>query len=203
LRIVRANGIHLAVTAAGPQHGPALVLANSLGTDFRIFEALLPHLPPGLRIIRYDKRGHGLSETTPEPYAMADHVADLTCLLDALAVKSAIVLGLSIGGVIALGLALAAPDRVDGLILMDTASRIGGDEMWNARIAAVRATGLQGIADAIMERWFSPAFAATNQPDVDAHRRPGAISRGKSRFKIRRGFARLRLRRRWFVHMAG
>ena len=171
MRSVRANGVSLAVVETGPEHAPAIVFANSLGTDYRVFDALLHHLPPGLRIIRYDKRGHGLSEATPEPYAMDDHVSDLTGLLDALEVKSAIVLGLSVGGVIAQGFALAAPDRVRGLILMDTASRIGSDAMWNDRIAAVRAGGVEAIADAIMKRWFSPAFLADRPTDVAAYRR--------------------------------
>lgn len=171
MRVVRANGVHLAVSVTGPDASPTLVLANSLGTDYRVFDALLPFLPAGLRIIRYDKRGHGLSESPPSPYAIGDHVADLAGLFDVLGVRSAIVLGLSIGGIIAQGLAAAAPDLVRGLVLMDTASKIGSGAMWNARIAAVRENGIAGIADAIMERWFSPAFLASRPDGVAAYRR--------------------------------
>jgi len=171
LRTVVANGIRLAVAEAGPGDAPPLLFANSLGTDYRVFDALLPHLPPGLRIIRYDKRGHGLSEVAPEAYAMADLVGDVIALLDRLEVPSTIVLGLSIGVVIAQGLAATAPERVRGLILMDTAAKIGSDEMWNARIAAVRKGGVPAIADAIMERWFSPSFLADHPGDVAAFRR--------------------------------
>lgn len=58
MRAVRANGIHLAASVTGPGASPTLVLANSLGTDYRIFDALLPFLPAGHRVVRYDKRGH-------------------------------------------------------------------------------------------------------------------------------------------------
>ncbi len=171
MRTIRVNGVDLAFAEGGARDGPPLVFANSLGTDYRVFDALLPHLPSRLRTIRYDKRGHGLSSVPSPPYAMSDHVADLAALLDALGVGPAVVLGLSIGGVIAQGLAVREPDRVRGLILMDTASRIGSDEMWNARIATVRDAGLAGIADAMMERWFSPAFLAGDPVNVAGYRR--------------------------------
>lgn len=98
-----ANGIRLAVAEAGRRDAPPLLFATSLGTDYRVFDALLPHLLPRLRTIRSDKRGHGLSEATAERYAMADLVGDVIGLLDRLEVPSVIVLGLSIGGVIAQG----------------------------------------------------------------------------------------------------
>jgi 3-oxoadipate enol-lactonase len=170
MRMVKANGINLAVREDGAAHGPALVFSNSLGTDHRVFDALLPHLPPNLRIIRYDKRGHGLSDAPPSPYRMEDNVADLAGILDALKVRDAVVVGLSIGGVIVQGLAARRPDLVRGAVLMDTAHKIGSDEMWNTRIAAVKKDGLAGIADAIMERWFSPTFRASRPGDIALYR---------------------------------
>ena len=67
MRIIEANGAALHVADRGTPDGPALVFANSLGTDLRLWDALIPHLPDGLRLVRYDKRGHGLSEETPGP----------------------------------------------------------------------------------------------------------------------------------------
>jgi 3-oxoadipate enol-lactonase len=162
----RVNGIHIHVAVEGPERGPALVFANSLGTDFRIWDPLLPHLPAGLRVLRYDKRGHGLSDAPPAPYRMADHVGDLAGLLDVLGVPSAVVIGLSIGGLIAQGLAAAHPERVRGLVLMDTAHKIGSAEFWKARIEAVQAGGVASIADTVMGIWFSPPFHAAHANDV-------------------------------------
>lgn len=164
--MMAANGINIHYRVDGPAGAPTLVFANSLGTDFRVWDALVPLLPSGLRLIRYDKRGHGLSDVTPAPYRMADHVADLAALLDAHGVASATIVGLSIGGLIAQGLAAARPHLVRGIVLMDTAHKIGTAEMWNGRIDAVMKGGIAAIADGVMERWFSPTFRSTRTSEL-------------------------------------
>src|SRR5690606_30631553 len=93
------------------------------GTDFRIWNEVSAALEPNYRVVLYDKRGHGLSEATPQPYRMDDHVSDLAALLDHLGVKQAVVVGLSVGGMIAQGIAAARPDLVKALVLCDTAHR--------------------------------------------------------------------------------
>ena len=75
METARVNGVHLHFADKGMRNGPAVVFCNSLGTNLRVWDGLLPHLPQGLRILRYDKRGHGLSEETPGPYAI-DQLAD-------------------------------------------------------------------------------------------------------------------------------
>jgi 3-oxoadipate enol-lactonase len=160
MRAITVAGSALHVAESGPEDGPALVFSNSLGTDFRIWDPLLAYLPAGLRIIRYDKRGHGLSDCPPLPWGMGDHVADLAGVLDALAVRDAVVCGLSVGGMIAQGLAAERPDLVQALVLCDTGARIGNPEMWDNRIAAVEQGGIESLADAILERWFSRRFRA-------------------------------------------
>lgn len=160
MRMIDANGIEIHVRVEGPEGGLPVVFANSLGTDLRVWDDMLPHLPTGWRLIRYDKRGHGLSGVTPAPYSMDTHVGDLAGLLDALGVTGAVIVGLSIGGLIAQGLSSARPDLVRALVLMDTAHRIGTTETWNGRIEAIRNSGLESIADAVMERWFSASFRA-------------------------------------------
>ena len=142
----------------GPADAPLLVFVNSLGTDLRVWDALLPKLADRFCCVRYDKRGHGLTDATPGPYSIAGLAADLAALLDARGARGVVVCGLSIGGMIAQALAAARPDLVRGLVLMDTAHKIGTAEMWNERIAAIRAGGIASIADAILTRWFSPAF---------------------------------------------
>ncbi len=160
MRTIAVAGATLHVAESGPGDAPALVFSNSLGTDLRIWDPLLPHLPAGLRIIRYDKRGHGLSDCPPQPWGMGDHVADLACLLDAQEVRGAVVCGLSVGGMIAQGLAAERPDLVGALILCDTGAKIGNPEMWDARIAAVEQGGIEALADTILERWFTRRFRA-------------------------------------------
>ena len=96
-----------------------------------------------------------MSDGTPGPYAMEQLAADLARLLDARGASGVVVCGLSIGGMIAQALATARPDLVRGLVLMDTAHRIGTPEMWDERIGAIRAGGIPSIADAILMRWFS------------------------------------------------
>ncbi len=144
--------------------GPAVVFINALGTDLRLWDAIIPHLPKGLRVIRFDKRGHGLSSCPPAPYAMGALVRDAERLLDHLDVRDSSVVGLSIGGMIAQGLAVKRPDLVRAMVLSNTAARIGTREMWEGRIGALRGGGFESIADAVMERWFSRRFRAT--PDL-------------------------------------
>lgn len=152
----------------GDPAGPPVVFANSLGTDLRLWDKVIPLLPDGFRYIRWDKRGHGLSDCPPGPYAMGALVRDAERLMDALALRDAVFVGLSIGGMIAQGLAVKRLDLVRAIVLSNTAAKIGTAEMWQARIAAGSRDGLEGLADAVMERWFSRAFRAT--PELAAWR---------------------------------
>lgn len=139
--------------------GPAVVFANSLGTDLRLWDSVLPLLPP-IRAIRFDKRGHGLSDRTA-PDGIEGLADDAAALIEAVAGGPAVFVGLSIGGMIGQALALRRPDLVRGLVLSNTAARMGTPEAWAARIDAVRTGGMAAIADGVMERWFAPAFRAT------------------------------------------
>lgn len=160
-RIVLEDGTALAVAvqegAAGPRaraDAPsALVLLHALGTDHRIWDGVVTRLPPGLRIIRPDMRGHGASDVPPAPYGMGRLVSDVEAICDALEIRDAVVVGLSIGGLIAQGLAVKRLDLVRALVLSNTAARIGNSGVWDGRIAAVRAGGMAAIAEATMARW--------------------------------------------------
>ncbi|MDD7969564.1 3-oxoadipate enol-lactonase [Roseinatronobacter alkalisoli] len=166
MKTVIHNGTVLHIRDEGPRDGAPVLFANSLGTDLRVWDAVLPLLPDGLRLIRYDKRGHGLSDAPPAPYAMDDLIADAAAVLDALQVTKAVVVGLSIGGMIAQGLAHARPDLVRGIVLMDTAARIGPAQMWQDRIKAVQEHGIAPLADGVMARWFAPAFHRDNAAEL-------------------------------------
>lgn len=152
----------------GPKDGPPLVLCHALGLDLTIWDDLVGRLPASLRIIRPDMRGHGQSDTPAPPYAMGALVRDLERLMDHLSIRDAVVLGLSIGGLVAQGLAVKRLDLVRGLILSNTAVKIGTPATWQARIEAVETGGIAAIADQVLERWFGRAFRAG--PDLPAWR---------------------------------
>lgn len=178
MNCVQLNGISLHYRYEPPpdlpgspgKSAPVLVFANSLGTDFRVWDGLVEELGRRYGLLRYDKRGHGLSGSTPGPYAVADHVDDLSALIDHLGLERIVMVGLSVGGMIAQGLAGARPDLVSALVLCDTAHKIGPPEMWDQRIAAIEAGGIEALADAIMERWLSAKFRAERPAELAAWR---------------------------------
>ncbi len=161
----RQNGVLLHYRLHGRDGAPALALANSLGTDARIWDGVIERLSADYRILSYDKRGHGLSDAPQGDYSLDDHVADLTALLDHTGIDRLALAGVSVGGLIAQGFALKHPDRLAALVLCDTAPKMGDASSWASRAATIRAEGMAAIADAIMERWFSPAFRAA-EPDA-------------------------------------
>lgn len=161
-----ANGLVLHVEDEGPRDGPVVVFSNSLGTDLRVWQPLMPFLPEGLRVIRYDKRGHGLSTCPDGPYAIDDHASDLEALLDRLEIKQAVIVGLSVGGMIAQALGAARPDLVRGLVLCDTGHKIGPPSIWETRIEAIRKGGIAAMSDGILQRWFSADFHAERADEL-------------------------------------
>lgn len=155
----------------GPVDAPPLVMVNSLGTDCRIWDDVIADLGARYRTLSYDLRGHGMSSTPAGDYDVAMHVADLTALLDHLRMDKVALCGVSIGGLIAQAMAAHAPQRLAALILCDTAAKIGTTDMWNDRIAVVQQSGIGAIADAVMERWFSPTFIADHPQALAIWRR--------------------------------
>lgn len=161
MHVAELKDVYLNYRIDGPEGGAPVVFANSLGTDLRLWDDVLPYLPDGLRLIRYDKRGHGLSSIPAGPYAMGALVRDVEALLDVLSVKGAVFVGCSIGGLIAQGLATKRMDQVRAMVLSNTAAKIGHHQMWEDRINAIHAGGIDAIGDATMERWFSKRFQKT------------------------------------------
>lgn len=145
----------------GPSDGPVLVLTHALGTNLTIWDDLIPLLPPTLRILRYDHRGHGDSDTPAAPYAMGALIRDAERLLDHLNIRDCVFLGLSMGGLVAQGLAIKRLDLVRALVLSNSAAKLGVESFWQDRIAQVRAGGLAAIHDNVTVRMFSRAFRTT------------------------------------------
>ncbi|MFK7871357.1 MAG: 3-oxoadipate enol-lactonase [Roseobacter sp.] len=166
MRLVDIGDVRLHVDIRGPESGPVVVFCNSLGTDLRLWDPILPYLPEGLRIIRFDKRGHGLSTCPPAPYRMGTLVSDTEKLLDHLGVKDCVFVGLSIGGMIAQGLAVKRLDLVRAMVLSNTGAKIGTAQMWQERIEAIEKGGIESLADAVMTRWFSKDFLKDPQLEL-------------------------------------
>ena len=165
MNFMRINGVCIHFEANGLGRDlPAIAFSNSLGTDLRIWDDIVENLASEFSIVTYDKRGHGLSDLGVTPYTIQTHVADLAALLENLGLRQSIICGLSVGGLIAQGLYATYTDHVRAMILCDTASKIGSDATWNERIAVIEQGGIESISDAILSRWFTPAFRNEANP---------------------------------------
>ncbi len=158
MHMIQLENVALHYRIQGDPAGKPIVFANSLGTDFRLWDSLFPLLPSGFKIVRFDKRGHGLSGSPDGDWSMQDLVEDTAQFLRALHIEDCLFVGLSIGGIIAQGLATSHPELVRAMVIANTGARIGTPEMWQERIDAVRAGGVEALADAIMQRWFAKSY---------------------------------------------
>jgi 3-oxoadipate enol-lactonase len=164
---IKAGGLAVHYDLSGPEDADVVMFSNSLGTNFHVWDPQAAALSRKYRVLRYDKRGHGLTETpSAEAYTIAQLAQDAAALLDALAIERVHFCGLSIGGMIGQKLAATTPGRVSSLTLCDTANRIGPPQLWNDRIAAIRANGVGSIAAGTLTRWFTPAFHASDAATV-------------------------------------
>jgi len=166
---VSAVALNHAVT--GPEHAPVLLLGASLGTNLSMWGPQIGVLSRTHRVVTFDTRGHGRSPVPPAPYEVAELGADVVALMDHLGVARASYVGLSIGGMAGIWLGANASDRLDRLVLMCTAAHAPPASRWLERAATVRAAGTTGvIADAVVERWFTPAWSAAHPDAVAAHK---------------------------------
>ena len=161
--------IRLNARLDGPPTAPVLVFAHALGTDLSIWDGVLSHLQTRYQTLTYDQRGHGKSDVSAPPYSMGALITDLERLMDHFSLREAVVVGVSLGGLVAQGLATKRLDLVRGLVLSNTAARIGTPDLWARRIAEVRATGLEAYAPGAMQRILGPRFAThPNEPYLRA-----------------------------------
>ena len=154
---IDVQGLNVHVQVEGPPGAEPVLLLHSLGTSLHVWDEQARALARQYRVIRPDMRGHGLTATTPGPYAIDALARDALGVLDALGVARAHVAGISIGGLIAQSLAAQAPERVLRLALVDTALAIPPAQPWLDRAALVRAQGMRAVEDAVIARWVTPA----------------------------------------------
>ncbi|OLT04061.1 3-oxoadipate enol-lactonase [Pseudonocardia sp. CNS-004] len=153
--ITTGDGVRIAYRFDGEQDRPVLLLSNSIGTDLHMWDGQVPALTEHFRVLRYDARGHGASDAPAGPYSLDRLVRDVVELLDALDLRRVHVLGLSLGGIVAQGLAVREPERVDRLVLSNTAAYLGPPQQWDRPIAdLLAAPDMQATAETFLRNWF-------------------------------------------------
>jgi 3-oxoadipate enol-lactonase len=167
---VSSDGCELAYSVEGVEGRPFLLLSNSLGTSADMWADQMPSLAAAFRVIRYDTRGHGRSGAPSGEYSIEQLGRDALAVLDRAGAARAHICGLSLGGVTGMWLGVHAAERVESLVLACTAAKIGTVEMWNQRIRQVLEAGMPSIADAVIGRWFSHAFATGSPGRVASFR---------------------------------
>lgn len=151
----------------GPEDAPALMLSNSLGTALDMWDDQMPALAEHFRVLRYDQRGHGGSPAPPGPYSVDDLAADALGLLDRHGLDRVSFCGASLGGMTAMWLAINAPQRIDRLALCCTSAHLPPPDRWLERAATVRAQGMGAVAEASLERWFTPTLRGRRPETVE------------------------------------
>ena len=157
----------------GPEQAPVAMLSHSLASGMSMWDPQLTALQSRFRILRYDSRGHGGSDVPDGPYRLDDLVADAVALMDALAIRQVHFVGLSMGGMIGQGIALAHPDRLLSLSLCSTSAWIPpqAQPVVQERIDTALKEGLQALVDGTLARWFTPGYLKTKPPEVERIRR--------------------------------
>jgi 3-oxoadipate enol-lactonase / 4-carboxymuconolactone decarboxylase len=158
---IMANGVRLFYDITGSDDAPPVLFSNSLGTTLEMWDEVVCGLAPFYRCIRYDTRGHGRSEVIETETSIDGLAADAAGLLDALGITRAHVAGLSIGGMTAQALTVLHPAKVESLTLMATTAYSPPASLWEERAQTVMQHGTAVIAEATMERWFTPGFRAS------------------------------------------
>jgi 3-oxoadipate enol-lactonase len=157
---IQVRDIAIEYDLDGPEEAPVLMLHHSLATSGMIWEELNIALAQYYRVLRFDARGHGLSDAPVGPYSFEQLVGDATGLMEALNIEKAYHVGLSMGGMVSQCLGFMAPERVAGLILVSTTSDLPEEarSAWDKRLASVRSAGIEPLVEATIKRWFTKDF---------------------------------------------
>lgn len=162
------DGVRIAYRIDGAAETPVLVLSNSIATDLGMWDQQVSALAEHFRVVRYDMRGHGESDVPIGAYSIDRLGRDVLELLDSLGVERAHFLGLSLGGFVGQWLGVHAPERIDRLILSNTASYLEPAKHWDEAIADVlKADDMQEIAERFLRNWFPARMLEPMSPDVE------------------------------------
>ncbi|MCG3268075.1 alpha/beta fold hydrolase [Yoonia sp. I 8.24] len=169
-----SDGVKLAYQIDGPANGDWIICSNSLATDMRLFDYEASYLAKTFRVLRYDTRGHGQSTASQPPYSFPQLVGDLIALMDHVGIAKADVLGVSLGGMTALALAVHHPDRVNRIVCCDARADAPDPykAIWDGNIAKLHNENLAALCEPTLTRWFTESFLAdgANKPKLDVVR---------------------------------
>ena len=165
---VKIHGFEIDYRVGGS--GRPLALAHSLGMAGSIFDPLRELLEEQARIVTWDARGNGNSQKPATGWTIEDLASDLKELLEHLGIDRAVIGGLSMGGCTAIAYAVAHPDKVDGLVLMDTTAGYGEEkrDAWEQRARNAETKGMEPVVPFNQPRWFSEQFLKSNPERVAA-----------------------------------
>ena len=159
------GGCRVAYRFDGPAGAPVVVLSNSLSSNLSMWDDQMAALTAKFRVLRYDQRGHGQSEATPGPYSFDMLADDVRGLLESLGIDSVHFVGLSMGGMTGMNLAVRHPEILKSLALCDTSAHMPPPDMWDDRIALARKEGMAATSEPTLGRWFTVPFHAA-RPDA-------------------------------------
>ena len=162
-----ANNIEISYQLDGHEDSPTIMFSNSLMSNYSMWDAQVAAFSKSFRILRYDQRGHGGTETTTGPYTIEQLADDAHALIDTLGIDSVHFVGLSMGGFTAQILAANYPERIASLVLCDTACIMPPHSLWNERISIARSDGIEALIQSTLERWFTPAFHETGREKLE------------------------------------
>ncbi|MFH2055208.1 MAG: alpha/beta fold hydrolase, partial [bacterium] len=168
---IKVNGIEIAFRFDGPENAHVVMMSNSLMSDHTMWNVTVPALADRYRVLRYDTRGHGRSDTSPGPYSIEMLADDAIGLIDQLGIRRVHFVGLSMGGMIGQQIGVRYADRVHSLSLCDTASEMPPRSMWEERFSIAQTKGMAGLLDATIERWFTSPFIARDPGSIEKVRR--------------------------------
>jgi 3-oxoadipate enol-lactonase len=166
---ITANGLVTEYLLDGPTGAPVVTMSHSLAANLHLWDAQAAALRDRYRVLRYDIRGHGGTDVPPAPYTLAQMADDLHGLLGALGIGSTHFVGLSMGGLIGMTMALRHPGDVGSLVLADTTACYGAERMrmWDDRIRVAEAHGIEPLLEPTMEVWFTARSRAERTDVVD------------------------------------
>ncbi len=158
MKIDAGDGAKLNVEVEGPDNAPPLMLSNSLGTNLHMWDPQVKALSGNFRLIRYDQRGHGKSDAPANVYSIERLALDVLAILNALKIEKTNFCGLSMGGFTGMWLARFYPERLDKLVLANTAAKSQTPHNWNLRIANVKKGGIEAVADTVLGVWMTKEY---------------------------------------------
>ena len=155
---IKVGELDVAYRLEGAAGRPVVMMSNSLMSNMSMWNLTMPALKDRFRILRYDTRGHGSTGVTPGPYSIEQLADDAVGLMDALDIREAHIMGLSMGGMIAQQIGARYPNRALSLLLCNTASEMPPRSLWEERLLIARTQGITALADSTIRRWFTASF---------------------------------------------